>query len=309
MPKFSIATWAFMYGQYKDAPWPIEKILEWTARAGYDGTEFCGFHMPSPEDEYDTNEKCAALMRLVRDCGLEAASYAAQCRAAPPSVSPREDYMARFEKALAFCSRCSIPVMRLDSAIKPEALSREEYERRFDRLVGNWRASARRAAQEGVTLVFESEPTMWLNKPSEVLAAVEAVDEPNFRILFDLSHGYVSAVRGMLQTGERETLPGGVIEYINMLGNHIGAVHTTDTNGRLYGEDSGGAGTSVHLPLGEGILDLDAIIAALWPYAGELEYWSLDFFACRDAETTGIESLRLLKKKIAEYQEKSEITE
>ena len=292
-----------MYGQYAKDPWPVEKIMEWTGKAGYDGTEFCGFHLPSPEDEYDTPEKCNALMEIVKRNGLEAASYAAQCRAAPPSVSERGEYMARFEKALRFCVNCGIPVMRLDSAIKPELLSDEEYKVRFDRLIGNWRASARAAADAGVTLVFESEPPMWINKPSEVLAAVEAVNEPNFKILFDLSHGYVSSVRGMHQVGEKEILPGGVIEYIHMLGNHIGAVHMIDTDGKLYGEDAGThLGTSVHLPFGEGILDFDAIIEALWPYAGKLPYWSLDFYACRDAEHTGIDALYFLRKKIAKYE-------
>ena len=300
--KFSIATWAFFYGQYSKNPWPIDKILAWTANAGYEGTEFCGFHMPSPEDEYDTPEKCDALMALVRQNGLEAACYAAQCRAAPPSVSERETYMARFEKALRFCVNCQIPVMRLDSAVSAEALSEEEYKIRFDRLVGNWRASARRAAQYGITLVFESEPPMWINKPSEVLAAAKAVNEPNFRILFDLSHAYLSCVRGALQVGDKETLPGGLPEYIRMLGDYIGYVHMIDTNGELYGERAGGAGTSVHLPLGEGILDFDAILDALWPYAGKLPFWSLDFFACRDAEHTGIESLRFLREKLAKYE-------
>ena len=58
---------------------------------------------------------------------------------------------------------------------------------------------------------------------------------------------------------------------------------------------------SVHLPFGEGILDFDAIIEALWPYAGDLPYWSLDFFACRDAEHTGVEALRFLREKTAKY--------
>ena len=97
-------------------------------------------------------------------------------------------------------------------------------------------------------------------------------------------------------------LPGGLPEYIRMLGDYIGYVHMIDTNGELYGERAGGAGTSVHLPLGEGILDFDAILDALWPYAGQLPFWSLDFFACRDAEHTGIDSLRFLREKLAKYE-------
>jgi hypothetical protein len=37
--KFSIATWAFLYGQYAEHPWPLERILEWTKDAGFDGTD------------------------------------------------------------------------------------------------------------------------------------------------------------------------------------------------------------------------------------------------------------------------------
>ncbi len=128
------------------------------------------------------------------------------------------------------------------------------------------------------------------------LPAAEAVNEKNFKLLFDFSHAYLSSVKGAGQTGEKEILPGGVIEYIHKMGKHIGYVHAVDTDGELSREDS--AHTSTHLPLGEGILDLDAIIDALWPYAGSLPYWSLDFYACRDAEHTGIESLNILRDKV-----------
>lgn len=64
------------------------------------------------------------------------------------------------------------------------------------------------------------------------------------------------------------------------------------------GAESSSYKPSDHLPLGEGILDLDAIIDALWPYAGHLPYWSLDFYACHDAERTGRESLQILREKV-----------
>ena len=171
---------------------------------------------------------------------------------------------------------------------------------RFDRLIRNWRSAARLAEKMGITLVFESEPPMWINRPSEVIAAVEAVNESSFKLLFDASHAYLQSVKGACQTGEKEILPGGIIEYIHMMGHHIGYVHMVDTDGNLSSTDS--AGTSVHLPLGEGILDFDAIIEALWPYAGHLPFWSLDFYDCHDAEKTGIESLRFLSEKTAKYE-------
>ena len=298
--KFSIAEWTFLYGQYASDPWPLNRILEWTASAGFDGTELCGFHLPSLEDVYDDPSKCASISNLARQNSLEIACYAAWCRQAPPSLSSPEVYLARFEKALRFCVNCNIPVMRLDSGSNIEPLSDEEFKIRFDRLVGNWRSAARLAASAGITLVFESEPPMFLNKPSEVIAAADAVNEPNFKLLFDTSHAYLSAVKGACQTGDKEILPGGVIEYIHKMGHRIGYVHMIDTDGTLSREDA--AGTSVHLPLGEGILNFDQIIEALWPYAGELPYWSLDYYACRDPEHTGIESLRFLKDRISHYQ-------
>ena len=133
-------------------------------------------------------------------------------------------------------------------------------------------------------------------KPSEVISAVEAVNEPNLKLIFDPSHAYLTSVKGARQTGEKEILPGGVIEYIHMMGHHIGYAHMVDTSGKLSELDN--AHTSDHLPLGEGILDLDAIIDALWPYAGHLPYWSLDFYACHDAERTGRESLQILREKV-----------
>ena len=293
--KYSFASWAFLYGDYVKEPWSTEKILEWTARAGYEGTEFTGFHMPSPEEEYDTPEKCRELMQMVKHYGLETVSYSAWCRAAPPATSPQDVYLARFEKALRFCVNCGIPYMRLDSGGNIESLTPEEHRIRFDRTINNWRTAARLAASAGVILAFESEPPMWINKPSEVLAAAEAVNDPAFKLIFDPSHAYLSCVKGAKQNGEKEILPGGVTEYIHMLGSHIGYVHMCDTDGELSKTDS--AGTSTHLPLGEGILDLDAIIDALWPYAGKLPWWSIDFYSCRDSEHTGIESLRILKEK------------
>ncbi len=291
--KFSVVAWAFLFGQYVDDPWPIEKILKWASEAGYDGIDLCGFHMPSTEDVYDTPEKCKELVKLINSYGLEPASYAAWSAAKPAPVSANGEYMERVEKALRFCENCGIPTMRVDTSIPNELLSEEEYKVRFDNLVTNWRAASRAAASAGVTLVFESEPPMWLNKPHEVLSILEAVNEPNFKAIFDLSHAYLSCVKGARQVGEKDLLPGGLIEYINLLGKHIGCIHMTDTNGELSATDA--AHTSEHLPLGEGILDLNAVIDALWPYAGDFPYWCLDFYATHDVGRTAVESLTALR--------------
>ena len=96
-------------------------------------------------------------------------------------------------------------------------------------------------------LVWEFEPGFWLNKPSEVNRVVDAVDHPHFKLLFDTSHAYMGAVVGARQTGEKETLAGGVVDYARLLAPHIGHFHVIDSNGSLHHGE-----TSTHTPFGAG---------------------------------------------------------
>lgn len=297
MPKISLGSWAFMFGPYGREPWDIERISRWAAEAGYDGIDLCGFRKPAPENVYDTPEKAVELGRLIRRSGVDAAGYASFCEDAIAGETEPEAFMRRFEKSVRFCVGCGVHHIRMDSKSRPVELEPEEYRRRFDRAVTNWRAAARHAAKYGITLSYEFEPVMWLNKPSEVKAVARAVNEPNFGIMLDLSHACTGA-QGLLQPGTPEILPGGVIEYIDLIGDDINAVHIIDTDGKLYGR--GGAGTSVHLSLGKGSLDLDACTAALWRYASDIEYWSVDYFASDDVEETGPEAVEYLQRRFSE---------
>ena len=65
------------------------------------------------------------------------------------------------------------------------------------------------------------------------------------RVLFDSSHAYMGAVIGARQTGDIETLPGGVTAYAEMLGDTIGHLHLIDSDGSLHDNE-----TSTHTPFG-----------------------------------------------------------
>ena len=284
MPKLSIGSWAFAFG-------PFENVLKFAADAGYDGVEINGFRPHPHQDDYNSPQKCRELMNIIGGYGLGVSGYAPDFAAAPPAVAPREGYLGIFRKCLDFCVNCGINVLRVDTVSPPVALSENEYNDNFARLAKTWNAAAAEAERAGVLLVWEFEPGFWLNKPSEVVALVNAVAHENFRVLFDTSHAYMGAVVGARHTGEKQILPGGIVEYAKMLEKHIGHFHLIDSDGTLHDET-----TSTHTPFGQGQVDFPAFISAFAPMLKALPWWCVDFCFCAEAEKYGREGLVYLKR-------------
>jgi sugar phosphate isomerase/epimerase len=199
---------------------------------------------------------------------------------------------------LSFCTRCDIDTVRVDTVSPPAPLPPGEYEARFARLAGTWRAVAEEAAQVGVRIVWEFEPGFWLNKPSEVVRLVESVGHENFKLLFDTSHAYMGAVVGSRQTGDRETLHGGVAEYGRMLGDKIGHLHLIDSDGSLHDNE-----TSAHVAFGKGYIDFVPVLRAIKPVVGRLEWWCADFCFNPHTPTAGREAVPFLRELVKEVLE------
>jgi sugar phosphate isomerase/epimerase len=188
--------------------------------------------------------------------------------------------------------------MRVDTVSPPDELAPDEYEKRFARLAKNWHAAADEAAKSRILVVWEFEPGFWLNKPSEVKRIVQAVGSDNFKLLFDTSHAYMCAVIGARQTGEKETLPGGVAEYAQFLGDMIGHLHLIDSDGTLHGDE-----TSTHTPFGEGNIDFKTALAPIKPLISGLSWWTADYCFCAETETAakdGVKFMRNLVKEIVQ---------
>ncbi|MEG0594935.1 MAG: TIM barrel protein, partial [Christensenella sp.] len=116
------------------------------------------------------------------------------------------------------------------------------------------------------------------NEPKYILEAVNAVGAPNFSVLFDTCHGYMSAVIGARHI-EPDTLKGGLTEFAEMLKGKIGFVHVIDSDGTLNV-----AQTSTHAPFGLGVIDFDEAIPALLnkaDYKGD--WWAIDLCEWPDA--------------------------
>jgi sugar phosphate isomerase/epimerase len=293
-PKYSLGSWAFSFGPFSNNPWSFEKVCRYTAQAGYDGIEINGFRPhPHPED-YNTTEKCNELKAFLEDLGLGVSAYAPDFSEVPPAVVEQEKYLHELKKSLQFCERMGIKTLRVDTVSQPNELSEADYRQQFDQLVNNWRAAAQLCERSGVTMVWEFEPGFWLNKPSEVKAAVAGVDHKHFRLLFDTSHAYMGSVIGARHTGDKEILPGGVPEYARLVADYIGHVHFIDSNGELHDNE-----TSVHAPFGTGYVDFEATIRALGASLIPLEWWCFDFCFCATTETDANDAIPFMKKVLA----------
>jgi sugar phosphate isomerase/epimerase len=284
-PALSFGSWAFAFGPFEPNPWPFERIARYLADAGYDAIEINGFR-PHPHDEdFDTREKCAPLRDLLGDLGLAVSGYAPDFRSTPPADVSLSDYLTRIDSTLAFCRHMGITVLRTDTVSPPGPMNED----RFAQLVTAWRAAAQRAADSGVRLIWEFEPGFWLNRPSQVLRTVEAVDHENFSILFDSSHAYTGAVMGARQGPDPEILAGGAAEYARLLSGHIGHLHLIDSDGSLHDGE-----TSSHLPFGQGKIDFGELIAAATEEFLALPHWTVDFCFCETAESDGRDAVRFV---------------
>ncbi len=289
-PKIALGSWAFAFGPFAANPWPFADVIRYAADAGYDGVEINGFRPHPHPDDYDTPDKCAELVKEIEGLGLGISGYAADFSEVPPALVDTQQYVDAVRKCLAFCTNCGINTLRVDTASPPDELAPDEYDERFARLTRTWRAAAVEAAKEGITIVWEFEPGFWLNKPSEVKATVEAVGHEGFKLLFDTSHAYMGAVIGARQTGEKQLLDGGVIEYGRMLSDHIGHLHLIDSDGTLHNDE-----TSTHTAFGEGYINFDEVLAALKPVIGGMPWWCVDFCFNPETEAKGKNAVPFLK--------------
>jgi sugar phosphate isomerase/epimerase len=168
------------------------------------------------------------------------------------------------------CVDIGSPSIRVDSVAAPGSIQDDDYQPAFDRLAAVWRDAASIAEKYGIRLVWEFEPGFAFNKPSEVVALHQRVHHTNFNVLFDTSHAYMCGVAGVRQRGRKETLAGGVPEFLHMLKGRIGAIHLIDSDGTLHGDE-----TSRHRPFGEGFVDFKGLAPQLLAVPN-IDWWCVD---------------------------------
>jgi sugar phosphate isomerase/epimerase len=290
VPRIAFGSWAFAFGPFEDNPWDFDRLCRYAADSGYDGVEINGFR-PHPHDEdFASVESCVRLRDRIAELGLGISAYAPDFRTTPPAEAPLQDYLARIDSVLAFCRRMNIRTLRTDTVSPPVPLDAGQWQLRMDTLLTAWRAAARRCADSGVTMVWEFEPGFWLNRPSQVVGLLEAVDHPAFRVLFDTSHAYTGAVAGARQGPDPELLVGGATAYARLLAPWLGHLHLIDSDGSLHDEE-----TSAHLPFGSGHVPFDDVLQALAPQAVGLDWWTVEFFFCSTTERDAVTAVPIVQ--------------
>ncbi|MCL5746439.1 MAG: sugar phosphate isomerase/epimerase [Acidobacteria bacterium] len=271
MIKISMGSWAFSFGPYADDPVPFDRTVKRLSEAGYDGIEICGFPPHITLDRYPTPESRRELTRFLRDHHLGVSGYSSDLTLVNPvSEGNRRKYLDAFRRNVEMCVDIGSPLIRVDPVAAPGSIEAKDYDAAFDRVAGAWREAAEIAQDAGIRVAWEFEPGFVFNKPSEVLAMHARVGHPNFTIMFDTCHAYMCAVVGARQFGAREVLPGGVAELLNKLDGRIGAIHLSDSDGTLHGEE-----TSTHRPFGEGFIDFKVLTPLLLAVPG-IDWWCVD---------------------------------
>lgn len=299
--KLSIGSWAYIFNQEQPTN-DFHQLIHKLSDLGYEGVELGGFNPHPGPDTCETKAKRQALKKDVADHGLQFSGLAADLWSQKLlTVEDSGPFIAAFAKNVFFAEDLGIDTIRVDTVEPITVLKEKKVEPKvaFDRAVKAFDLCSKLAADRGIKICWEFEPGFPINKPSEILALVDAVrgrGNPNFGVLYDTCHAYMCAVIGANQIGEKETLPGGEIELLHKLKGKITHIHLIDSDGTLNEHN-----TSTHNPFGTGKLNFDKLIPELMKAGVPNDWWCVDLCFWPNAWEVTADSKRFLDKLRQKY--------
>lgn len=284
MKKISIGSWAYTIGPYADKPVDFETVCSRLAGLGFDGLELGGFPPhPNPDDQPSAEQRAEVVAQMERH-GLGFSGLAANLWAEHLiDTDDPKPYIAEFTRNCAFARDLGIGGIRVDTVQPPTIFASVDEATAFQRVVSTFATCNEIAKDHGLYMTWEFEPGFAFNKPSDVLNILNEIDDPNFGVLYDTSHGHMVAVIGARQPGEREVLDGGQVEFIRKLGNRINHVHLIDSDNSCHKDENGEDETSMHLPFGDGVVDFDEVVPHLAALDIGHDWWTIDLCFWPDA--------------------------
>jgi len=269
--KIAIGTWAYIFGPYFKKPISLPDTVKRLAELKFDGLELCGFRPHGHPDDYPTPDSRKKLKDMIASAGLGIAGLAGDFEGQNPATSKRGAYEKVFRKQLKFCTDLGIKKIRVDTVSPPPLPAGMDYAAALKAVSRTWRCCAGMAQREGVLMTWEFEPGFAFNKPSDIMKMLDAVDHPNFKVMFDTCHAHMCSVVAARQAPPPERLRGGAVEFARMLKGKIGHVHLIDSDNTLHGNE-----TSTHAPFGDGVLDFDELMPAILEAGYTDEWWVID---------------------------------
>lgn len=291
----SIGTWAYTIGPYADKPIDFDTVCTRLKDLGFDGVELGAFPPhPNPGNPGGPDEGWGGAMpeksqRLelaarMRERGLGFSGMAANLWGEKLiNTDDQSKYIGEFKKNCEFARDLAIGGVRVDTVQPPSILREVDPATAFSRVVQAWKTCCAIAADYGLSVCWEFEPGFAFNKPSEIVRVHDAVDKPNFGILYDTCHGQMVGVAGARQDGEKEVFASQV-EFIRLLSGRINHLHVIDSDNTCHKDAAGNDETSAHPPFGTGVLNFDEIMpelvkAARLPH----DWWTIDLCFYPDA--------------------------
>lgn len=291
MIKIAIGSSAFLFNQAEPTT-DFHDLLHRLGHLGFDGVELGAFAPHPNPDSHDTRAKRDQLRRMVADHGLEFAALAPDLASQRLiSIERADGYVAEFAKHLAFAADLGIKTICVQIPESAGATARQQLEPPvvLERVVRAFDRCAKLAAEHGVAVAWEFEPSRPLHAPSEIAAVSQqvrgALHNPNFGVLFNTCHAHVCT------TTAGATHPDGMLSLLEMLRGHIVHLHLIDCAGE---EDIRAAGR--RRPFGAGVLDFQQLIPALTAAAPEAQWWTIDLAHWPDAWETAAECRRFLHR-------------
>lgn len=249
-----------------------DEILGFARDEGFEGIELWrGWRdgYPDPDDD----AAIQASRAKIESFGLQVFSIQGGVRGVNPvsdQETERAEYTARLKGQVDLAVKFGCDAMGLWSAGRPpDRASEDQLIERFAEVV---QPVVRYAVESGIVLAIEGEPPLLVNSVEryEKLFAAVAMDE--FKAIFDPSH--FDVLNGAQGRPEDLLLELGV--------DRIGYVQFCDGDSTLRPFPNGGAGTSKHLPCGEGVYDI-AKLCSILDEGGFRGWFQMDSWGTEDA--------------------------
>jgi sugar phosphate isomerase/epimerase len=309
----SIGTWAFTIGPYGGNPIDFDTVCDRVKGYGFDGVELGAFpphpnpgNPNGPDSEWPgalpEKSQRQELRARVEGKGLGFSGIAANLWGEKLiNTGDQSKYIAEFRRNSEFARDLGIPMIRVDCVQPPTILREVDYGTAMKRVVDTWKTCCDIAAGNGQHVTWEFEPGFAFNKPSDIVRIHDAVDKPNFGLMYDTCHGQMVGVMGARQEGEKEIFPSQVA-LIRKLSGRINHIHLIDSDNTCHKDAKGQDETSAHPPFGRGVLNFDEIMPEL-VRASRLphDWWTMDLCFWPDAWTATEQCKKTLDDLVRRY--------